>query len=102
MAMPPETIAADAANPAAPKTVFGLILAGLARRRDRGIAPFTVMSCDNIPGNGEVARRMIVAFARLKDPELADWIDQPSLLVRITHVERLAGPPSRPALWNEA
>ena len=39
----------------APRTVFGLILAGLMRRRDDGIAPFTVMSCDNIPRNGHVA-----------------------------------------------
>ena len=38
----------------APKTVFGLILAGLVRRRDEGIVPFTVMSCDNIPHNGHV------------------------------------------------
>ena len=38
--------------------------------------PFTVMSCDNLPGNGDVARRTITAFARLKDPELAAWMVQ--------------------------
>src|ERR1700761_1688938 len=47
-------IAADGQNPADPKTVFGLIVAGLRARRDKGIAPFTVMSCDNIPHNGVV------------------------------------------------
>src|SRR5690606_13932966 len=62
-------------NPDAPKTVFGLIVAGLKARRDQGIAPFTVMSCDNIPGNGEVTHAAVRGLARLVDPELADWID---------------------------
>src|SRR6185437_7992842 len=47
-------IVADAQRPDAPKTAFGLIAAGLKRRRAAGTAPFTVMSCDNIPGNGHV------------------------------------------------
>ena len=68
-------IAADAANPADPKTVFGLILAGLKARKDAGLAPYTVMSCDNIPGNGEVTHAAISGLARLSDPALADWID---------------------------
>jgi mannitol 2-dehydrogenase len=68
-------IAADAAAPADPKTVFGLILAGLKARKDKGIAPFTVMSCDNIPGNGEVTHAAVSGLARLSDPALADWID---------------------------
>src|SRR5690606_31300544 len=61
-------IAADAADPAAPKTVFGLILAGLKARRDKGIAPYTVMSCDNIPGNGEVTHAAVSGLARRSDP----------------------------------
>jgi len=68
-------IAADGANPDAPKTVFGLIIAGLRARRDKGVAPFTVMSCDNIPGNGEVTHAAVSGLARLSDPALADWID---------------------------
>ncbi|MCF3933875.1 mannitol dehydrogenase family protein [Acuticoccus sp. M5D2P5] len=67
-------IVADGANPAAPKTVFGLIAAGLAARRAAGMAPFTVMSCDNIPHNGKVARNAVVGTAALSDPALADWI----------------------------
>lgn len=58
----------------APRTTFGLITAALARRRQRGLAPFTVMSCDNIQGNGDVAREMFTAFADLKDPELGEWV----------------------------
>ena len=67
-------IAADAANPDNPKTVFGLILAGLKRRRAAGIAPFTVMSCDNIPHNGHVTADALVGLARLHDAELAAWV----------------------------
>ena len=68
-------IAADAADPDDPKTVFGLILAGLKARRDKGIAPYTVMSCDNIPHNGKVTHAAVSGLARLSDPALADWID---------------------------
>lgn len=68
-------IQADAANPEAPKTVFGILLAGLRARRAAGTPAFTVLSCDNIPHNGEVTRSALVGLARLSDPELADWID---------------------------
>ncbi len=71
-------VLADLEQDAVPKTTFGLVTEGLRRRRDRGIAAFTVMSCDNIQGNGHVAHRAFTAFARAKDPELADWIDQQS------------------------
>ena len=67
-------IAWDAANFATPKTAFGLILAGLVKRRDAGIAPFTVMSCDNIPGNGHVTRNAVAGLAALIDPALAEWV----------------------------
>jgi len=67
-------IAADGQNPSAPKTVFGLIVAGLKARKDKGIAPFTVMSCDNIPHNGVVTSNAIVGTAKLSDPAFADWI----------------------------
>lgn len=69
-------IVADAANLAAPKTVFGLILAGLLRRRDEGTVPFTVMSCDNIPHNGRVTADAVTGLARLVDDRLAEWIDE--------------------------
>lgn len=67
-------IAADLANPTQPKTTFGLISAGLKLRRQRGIPPFTVMSCDNIQGNGEVAQKMFGAFASALDPQFGDWV----------------------------
>lgn len=85
------SIRGDLAEGAVPRTVFGYVVAGLAARRAAGISPFTVMSCDNLPGNGDVARRMMTAFARLKDPGLADWMDEHvafpnSMVDRITPV----------------
>jgi mannitol 2-dehydrogenase len=59
---------------AAPTTTFGLITAALARRRERGRPPFTIMSCDNIQGNGHAARRSFVAFATLLDPVLGRYV----------------------------
>ncbi len=67
-------IVADARSIDAPKTVFGLIVAGLKRRRAAGVPPFTVMSCDNIPGNGHVTENAVAGLAKLADPELGAWI----------------------------
>jgi len=69
-------IRADAARPSEPRTVFGVILAALQARRDAGHPPFTVMSCDNLPGNGHVARAAIAGTARLRDPGLASWVEE--------------------------
>lgn len=67
-------IVADAATIGDPRTVFGLILAGLMRRRAEGTAPFTVMSCDNIPGNGHVTSDAVSGLAALVDADLAKWV----------------------------
>jgi len=68
-------VQADLAPGAGPTTSFGLITEALVRRRERGVAPFTVMSCDNIQGNGHVARSVFTAFARLRDPDLGAWVE---------------------------
>jgi mannitol 2-dehydrogenase len=65
----------DLAHPEDPRTAFAYVVEGLRRRRDAGAAPFTVLSCDNLQGNGDYARQAVVGFARLTDPELATWID---------------------------
>jgi mannitol 2-dehydrogenase len=67
-------VQADLRPGATPRTVFGFVVEALRRRRASGVPPFTVMSCDNIPGNGDVARRMFSAFADLADPGLGDWL----------------------------
>ncbi|HMQ94142.1 MAG TPA: mannitol dehydrogenase family protein [Amaricoccus sp.] len=67
-------ILADARNPDDPKTVFGLILAGLKARRAAGRAPFTVMSCDNVPHNGNVCRDAVAGLAAAQDAGFAAWV----------------------------
>jgi mannitol 2-dehydrogenase len=59
---------------AVPATAFGLVTEALARRRARGLPPFTVLSCDNVEHNGDVARRAFAAFAALRDPGLGAWV----------------------------
>lgn len=68
-------IAHDAANPAAPRTGFGAIVAALKRRRQAGLGPVTILSCDNLQGNGAIARQAVVSLAGLTDRGHADWID---------------------------
>ncbi|MBO3085745.1 mannitol dehydrogenase family protein [Cellulomonas fengjieae] len=84
----PATLA-DLAGSSLPSSVLGLVVAALEVRRAARTVPFTVMSCDNIQGNGHVARTAVTAFARTRDADLADWIGQhvafPSSMVdRIT------------------
>ncbi len=66
----------DAKNMDDPTSVFGLILAGLMKRRAAGIPAYTVMSCDNVPHNGVVCRNAIAGLARLFDASLADWVEK--------------------------
>ena len=79
----------DAAHMDAQRGVFGFRRAGGRRGRDQGQAPFTVMSCDNIPHNGQVAREAVAGLADLVDPALAAYVREqvafPSSMVdRIT------------------
>jgi mannitol 2-dehydrogenase len=66
----------DARNPEDPTSAFGLILHGLKARKAKGLKPFTVMSCDNLPHNGVVTRNAVAGLARLMDDSMADWIEQ--------------------------
>ncbi len=63
-------VAADLARPESPATAVGVIVAALARRRAAGVAPFTVLSCDNLPGNGELTHRVLADYAGRVDPAL--------------------------------
>ncbi|HSV19340.1 MAG TPA: mannitol dehydrogenase family protein [Casimicrobiaceae bacterium] len=60
----------------APRTGFAPIVAALARRRAEGRGPFTVMSCDNLPGNGDATRAAMVGLAARIDDALAHWIEE--------------------------
>jgi fructuronate reductase len=65
----------DLARPAAPRSMPGVLVAALAQRRAAGLAPPTVVSCDNLPSNGATLRGVVLAFAALRDPDLARWIE---------------------------
>ena len=89
-------IAADLASDGPPQTAFGLITEALRRRHSRGVPAFTIMSCDNIQGNGHVAKTALTAFAKLKDPVLGQWVEDSvafpnSMVDRITPVTTSAG-----------
>jgi mannitol 2-dehydrogenase len=78
-------------NGRAPQSPLGFLSEGLRARRDAARVPFTVMSCDNIQGNGGVARAAILGFTARLDPELARWIEAEvrfpnSMVDRITPV----------------
>ncbi|MBB4051776.1 fructuronate reductase [Devosia subaequoris] len=77
----------DLDNPTAPKSAPGMLVEALARRKAAGVAPFTVMSCDNLPSNGETAKRIVTAFAALRDAELREWIK--SVAFPSTMVDRI-------------
>jgi mannitol 2-dehydrogenase len=88
---PAGDVARDLEPGTTPRTTFGFVTEALRRRRERGLAPFTVMSCDNLQGNGHLSRRVFTAFARLRDAELGAWVERQvefpnSMVDRITPV----------------
>lgn len=64
----------DLEHPEAPRTAIGFLVEALARRRRAGIAPFTVLSCDNLPANGRTVRKVVARFAALRDPDLGAFV----------------------------
>jgi mannitol 2-dehydrogenase len=66
----------DLKNPENPKTVFGYLTQALKLRRDRGTTGLTIQSCDNIQKNGNILKRMLLAYVREAEPGLTDWIEK--------------------------
>jgi fructuronate reductase len=67
-------VAHDLANPHDPLGAIGLLVEGLARRHALGHPPFTVLCCDNLPGNGHVVRRLVLEMASHRHPDFTRWI----------------------------
>ncbi|MCU4651422.1 mannitol dehydrogenase family protein [Roseibacterium sp. SDUM158016] len=67
-------IRSDLADPSAPSTAPGLLAEALRMRRAAGVAPFTVLSCDNLPSNGRTLARIVAQYAELRDADLARFI----------------------------
>lgn len=64
----------DLAHPEMPHSAPGMITAALQARKNQGAGPFTVLSCDNLPENGQTTRRVVLGLAERQDPDLARWI----------------------------
>jgi fructuronate reductase/mannitol 2-dehydrogenase len=68
------TITGDGYGPE--QSVPRFLAEALRLRREAGVPPFTVLSCDNLPENGATARHAVVSYARLRDEErFADWVE---------------------------
>jgi fructuronate reductase len=78
----------DLATPEAPMSAPGLIVRAIELRRAAGIAPLTVMSCDNLPANGKTTKRIVTGFAALRSPDLATYIEQ-AIAFPSTMVDRI-------------
>ncbi len=81
----------DLQNPNHPRTVFGFLANALKKRCDKGLPAFTILSCDNIQHNGDVAQKMLLSFVERQDPLLSHWIKDEvcfpnSMVDRITPV----------------
>lgn len=65
----------DLQNLHAPKSAVGYIVAALKLRKDNNVTAFTVLSCDNLPNNGNVLQKVVLQFAQKVDAHLATWIN---------------------------
>lgn len=76
------------ADGAFPRTVIGWLWHGLVARQRRGLSPFTILCCDNLPANGATLRQVLLDYAALKDPELVPWA-QDNLACPSTMIDRI-------------
>lgn len=81
-------IVADLADPSAPRSVPGLLTELIRLRRAAGVAPFTVLVCDNLMQNGKRVRGIVTRFAQLRDPELGRFVED-NILFPCTMVDRI-------------
>lgn len=85
----------DVQSPRKPQSAIGYIVEALRLRKEAGISPFTVMSCDNVQNNGKVAKAAVIGFAKLVDQNLAEWIEA-NVTFPCTMVDRIV-----PAITDE-
>jgi fructuronate reductase len=65
----------DLASPQAPHSAAGFLVEALARRKQAGAPPFTILCCDNLSANGRTVQRIVTRFAALRSKDLAHWIE---------------------------
>lgn len=85
----------DLNHPSQPQSAIGLITEALRVRRNNNIAPFSILSCDNIPENGHLTKNVVLAFAKKLDAQLGQWIED-NVTFPSTMVDRIV-----PAMTEE-
>lgn len=65
----------DLASPHAPRSAAGFLVEALARRKQAGAPPFTILCCDNLAANGRTVQRIVTRFAALRSKDLGRWIE---------------------------
>lgn len=83
----------DLAHPATPRTAIGWIASALAARRTAGRPGLTIVSCDNLPNNGDAVRRVLLDFCERRDPELRRWVEA-NVTFPSTMVDRIVPAPT--------
>ena len=69
-----EEIQADIKNPDTPNTAFGILIKALKIRKENGLKPFTLLTCDNIAHNGDVLRNVMIKMSEQIDKDLSEYI----------------------------
>ncbi|WP_208099214.1 hypothetical protein [Nostoc sp. 106C] len=80
-----EDIAQDLQKPSTPTTAIGFIVEALRRRRDRKMTPITTISCNNLPRNGDILQKAVLAYADLIEPTLAEYIRDNGTFLILLH-----------------
>lgn len=89
----------DLAGPTQPRSAAGLIALGLAQRKHSGSGPITVLSCDNLVGNGKVTQSVVSQFVAQTSPDLAGWL-QDNVSFPSSMVDRIV-PHTTPAILRD-
>lgn len=86
-------VSEDIKNPLSPITVFGYLTQAFRLRSQRNIGGCTILSCDNIPSNGNTMKNSLYNYVKMADPDLLPWIKENitfpnSMVDRITPVTK--------------
>lgn len=64
----------DVTNPDSPRSAPGFLVEAIRARKARGLPPFTVLCCDNLPANGRTVAKVVTRLAGLRNPDLGAYV----------------------------